>query len=175
MNRIFGLLPLLFLLACKGYKDPAPFTDPRIVNPYCNNPSAINYNWNFPGIPNDSVCIFPADIFGGTYFYHDSIFNATGLLLNEDSFYITLHQIDTTHLTIEGFCTGKVFTARANRFGAFTLDSIQGSGQFLCNGIDTLMGGGSKFDIWDTLSLHLQYQVHSDTAVVYHAGTAIKQ
>jgi len=174
MKRSYWLL-ILILGACKGYKDPAPFTDPRIVTPYCNTPSAINYNWNFPGIPDESVCVYPAEIYSGTYFYRDSIKNSSGLLLSQDSFYLHFTQIDTVRLKIEGFCTGKEFTAHANRYFKFTIDSVAGNGQLLCNGTDTLMGIGTKTDLWDSLQIRLNYEVHSDTAIYYHNGTAIKQ
>lgn len=175
MRFRFLFIPLLFLISCEGYKDPAPFTDPRIVNKYCNIPSAINYNWNFPGVPDDSVCVFPAQIYTGTYFYRDSIYNTTGLLLDQDSFYVTFNQVDTTRLQITGLCPGLILTAKANRYYHFNLDSIAGNGQFFCAGTDTIMGGGSKTDLWDTTHIHLNYEVHTDTSILVHSGTAIKQ
>ncbi len=168
-------LSILFLLSCKGYKDPAPFTDPRIVNKYCNTPSAINYNWNFPGVPDSTTCIFPAQIYSGNYFYRDSIFNSSGLLLNEDSFPLTFIQIDTTRLKIIGFCTGDTIHATATRFYKFIIDTVVGRGQLFCNPLDTISGNGSKFDLTDTLNIKLVYEVATDTGIVYHAGTATKQ
>ena len=173
----YRLLFVLLLLtaACKRYKDPAPFTDPRIQDKYCNIPSAINYNWNFPGIPNDSVCIFPAQIYKGTYFFRDSITDSSGNLLTRDSFYLTFTQIDTTRLFITGFCPNDTIRATANRFFRFTLDTLIGYGQALCNPADTIFGHGSKVDLNDTTTIRLSYQIASDTGLVYHIGTAIKQ
>ncbi len=168
-------LSMFFLLSCKRYKDPQPFTDPRIVNKYCNIPSAINYNWSFPGIPDDSMCIFPAQIYSGTYFYRDSIYNSTGLLLNQDSFLLTFTQLDTTRLRITGFCGTDSLKATANRYYKFTIDSLVGYGQLLCQPTDTIYGRGSKFDLNDTLTIRMSYEVATDTGIVYHAGTATKQ
>ena len=173
IQHLFVLI--LLFLSCKKYKDPDPFTDPRIVNKYCNIPSAINYNWNFPGIPDDSQCVFPAQIYNGSYFYHDSIYNNAGLLLSEDSFVLNFTQIDTTRLQITGFCPGNTIFAKATRFYKFTIDSIAGNGQLLCNITDTLAGKGSKFDLSDTTTIQLEYTVYTDTGIIYHAGTAIKQ
>lgn len=168
------LFALLIMTACKRYKDPAPFTDPRIVNHYCNIPSAINYNWDFPGVPDDSVCIFPAQIYNGNYFYRDSLFNSTGLLLSQDSFPLTFTQLDSTRLTITGFCPGNTIHATATRFFKFTIDSVAKNGQVLCSN-DTISGKGSKIDIYDTTQIKLIYEVATDSGIIYHAGTATKQ
>jgi hypothetical protein len=176
MRHLYYLLlfPLLFA-ACEGYKDPAPFTDPRIINNYCNIPSAINYNWNFPGIPNDSVCVFPAQIYQGNYRFYDSVFNTTGLLLEEDTLDLTFTQLDTTRLLINGFCAGLTLKATANRFFKFTLDSLAGNGQLFCTSTDTLLGGGSKTDLSDTLKMQLSFELITPTGTFLHTGTAIKQ
>lgn len=175
MTPIRLLALILLFSACKRYKDPAPFTDPRIVNKYCNIPSAINYNWNFPGVPDDSQCIFPAQIYTGTYFYHDSIYNNAGLFLYDDTLFLTFSQLDTTRMHITGFCPGNTLKATASRYFRFTIDTLVGNGQLLCNPSDTISGKGSKFDLSDTTTIRLSYEVATDTGVVYHAGTAIKQ
>jgi len=78
-------------------------------------------------------------------------------------------------MTIEGFCPGNVIHATATRFFKFTIDSLVGNGQLLCNTADTIMGRGSKFDIYDTTTIKLTYDVGTDSNVIYHSGTAIKQ
>jgi hypothetical protein len=170
-----SLLSILFLVSCKKYKDPAPFTDDRIKNKYCNDPSAINYNWDFPGIPDNTVCIYPADIFKGNYFYRDSILNLEGGVLKTDSFPITITQLDSTHLTIAGFCGSNSHSAKATRFFSFVLDSLVGYGQVFCNNKDTISGGGSKFSLSDTSTIQFDYILQTDTGVVIHQGTATKQ
>ena len=164
-----------FALSCKKYKDPDPFTDPRINNKFCNIPSAVNYNWNFPGVEDNTTCIFPAQIYNGTYFYHDSTLNSTGLVINEDSFYLHFLQIDSTKLKIIGFCANDTIEATATRFYKFTIDSVVKNGQVLCGSSDTIAGKGSKFDLSDTTTIRLQYTIATDSGVITHAGTAIKQ
>jgi hypothetical protein len=168
------IISLITFISCKKYKDPDPFTDPRIVNKYCNTPSAINYNWNFPGIPDSTTCIFPAQIYHGNYFYRDSTFNNAGLFLDEDSFNLTFIQVDTTRLRIVGFCSTDTIRATANRFYKFTIDSVAKYGQLLCSPTDTISGKGSKFDLSDTTTIKLIYQVATDTGIIYHSGTATK-
>lgn len=164
---------LVFFCACKKYVDPAPFTDPRIVNKYCNDPAAINYNWDFPGVPDNTVCVYPAEIYAGSYLFHDTIIKFTGEYISNDSFLISFLDIDSTHLKITGFCGANFHTAKANRFFKFTLDSLVGNGQTFCNGIDTIVGGGSKIAIQDTF-IQIVYQLQTDTGVVYHKGVANK-
>jgi hypothetical protein len=171
--RFIAML-ILFFCSCKRYKDPAPFTDNRIHTPYCNEPAAINYNWDFPGIPDNKVCIFPAQIFKGYYFYRDTVLDNTGLVTATDSFPISITQIDTTHLNIVGFCGAKIHTAKANRFYTFTLDSLIGNGQNLCTTNDTIWGKGQKTGIGDTTLIKFFYTTLQNHDTVSHYGTATK-
>ncbi len=171
--RIIALF-LLFFCACKKYTDPEPFTDSRIKNRYCNIPSAINYNWDFPGVEDNTTCIFPAQIYKGNYIFHDTTITQAGEFIRKDSFYISFVQIDSTKLTITGFCGATPHMATANRFFKFTLDSLKGNGQTFCNNIDTIAGGGSKTGIQDTSTIQIVYQLQTDTGVIFHKGTAFK-
>ena len=171
--RILALL-LLLTAACKKYEDPDPFTDDRIKNKYCNIPSAINYNWDFPGIADNTTCIFPAQIYKGNYLFHDTVVNALGEYISKDSFLVSFLQIDSTRLTISGFCGYNLHYAKATRFFKFTLDSLIGNGQVFCNNKDTIAGGGSKIGIHDTSTIQIVYQLQTDTGIVFHKGTAFK-
>lgn len=175
MRFYFILLIGIVFSACKKYKDPAPISDSRLTSKYCNDPAAINYNWDFPGVPDNNVCIYPAQIFKGNYMYHDSILNPEGGVLKVDSFPITIIQNDSTHLTLKGFCLGTDHTAKANRFFKFVIDSLVGYGQTYCNSKDTISGGGSKIGIGDTNTIQFNYLLQTDTGVVTHKGTAIKK
>lgn len=164
---------VLFLFSCEKYKDPDPFTDPRINKKYCNDPSAVNYNWDFPGVPDNSVCIYPAQLFKGSYFYRDSTLDANGNVVKRDSFNITIAQLDTVKVSVSGFCSS-VFSAKTNRFFRLTLDSILGPGQEYCGNNDTIMGKGSKAGISDTSFIRFDYQIDTDTGLIFHVGTATK-
>ncbi len=167
-----GFISFLFF-ACKPYKDPAPTVTDKLTKKYCNDPSAINYNWDFPGIADNSVCIYPAQIFSGNYFYRDSILDASGNLVKKDSFPIVLTQIDSVKLTITGFCVGNPLQATANRYYKFVVDSTHGWGQKMCSTTDTFSGGAQFLAIGDSL-LKFNFIVFADTGKIIHKGTAKK-
>ncbi|KXK42644.1 MAG: hypothetical protein UZ11_BCD004001243 [Bacteroidetes bacterium OLB11] len=79
------------------------------------------------------------------------------------------------YLNISGFCGAKIFTAKANRYLKFNLDTLTGIGQLFCNNQDTITLSGSKKEISDTNFISIKYQVYTDTGIVYHLGTAIKK
>lgn len=167
---------LLLLASCRKYKDPAPISDDRLDDrPYCNDPSAVNYNWDFPGYPDNAVCIYPTQLFSGNYLYVDTLLSAEGLPLATDTFPLQVTALDSTHLNLNGFCPGTAHTAKATRFFRFTLDSLLGNGQTFCGGKDTIAGGGTKSGIADTLTFQLQYTLQTDTGAFSHKGTAFKQ
>jgi hypothetical protein len=171
----YYLLVFILFGACKKYSDPAPFSDPRINNPYCNVPAALNYNWGFPGIPDNSLCIYPSTFFSGNYFYRDSTFDIGMNFLSQDSFPITITVVDTSRVNISGFCGTNVLQAKTDKFYKIKFDSTFAYGQHLCSSTDTVTGGGSKKDISDTATIKFAYTLLSDTGVSYHIGTATKQ
>lgn len=175
MKFYYLLLIVVLASACKKYQDPAPFTDDRIKTPYCNDPTAVNYNWDFPGIPDNTVCIYPTQIFEGNYFYRDSLYDKNGELTKVDSFPIYILALDTVHMKLGGFCPSTEFTAKATRYFQFTIDSLLGDGQDFCGNDDTISGKGKKSGIADTISFKFDYQIQTDTGLVTHTGTAIKQ
>jgi len=174
MQRILLIL-LLFAASCKPYQDPEPISDDRINNPYCNDPSAINYNWGFPGLPDNSLCVYPTDVFTGNYTYFDTAYDAALNVLATNSYNLQISNVDTTRLLINGFCSGITIKATANRFLDFVIDSIHGNGQVFCDPLDTIIGGGQKSDFYDSLYILFNYQIESDTGLATHKGRAVKQ
>src|ERR1043165_6289024 len=80
-----------FAFSCKKWQDPAPKEDPRLTRPYCNDPEAVNYNWDFPGKPDNSVCFYPSDLFAGTYTFWDTVTHVEKeLLLSADSLSVSI-------------------------------------------------------------------------------------
>lgn len=176
MKLIYFLVLVMLIMGCKRYKDPSPFTDSRISKPYCNDPSAINYNWDFPGIPDNSTCIYPAQIFAGNYLFKDSLIDSIGNVMAIDSFPLQIQMVDSSHLQITGFCGSLIHTAKANRFYTFTLDSLVGNGQTYCAGSqDIISGKASKTGIFDSTQFTMQYLLQTSTGSSNHHGTAIKQ
>ncbi len=176
----------LTLFSCAKWKDPAPITDPRLTNPYCNDPDAVNYNRGFPGKPDNSICFYPTDLFKGVYLFKDSVYRDT-LFISADSFYLTIEPQQNSHtkMLVSGMCRGGdplIMTAGASFIA--TLDTTIGDtttlnlGQFLCRSADTIAGTITK-PVTDTNiqfpTLLINFKVASDTGVTTHIGKAKKQ
>lgn len=170
----FILFMVTFACSCKKYKDTPPITDPRINNPYCNDPAAVNYNWGFPGIPDNSVCIYPADIFTGNYIFRDSVYNTNNTIAYRDTFALQISKADSTKIFITGFCGVLQIQAKANRYYSFNIDSLVSKGQVFCNTTDTISGKGEINFLGDSL-LKFNYQILTDSGFIYHTGSALKQ
>ena len=182
MKRVFLYTFLCFcsiviVVACQKWKDKPPGSDPRLTNPYCNDPLAVNYNWGFPGRPDDSVCFYPTDVFKGVYVFNDSV------LLSDNTF--SYAQIDTLHfyaltkskLGITGFCAGGD-TLKMSVDAALkpTVDSVVGNGQILCSGLDTISGYLNR-NLGDTTgkTIAITFTSNTPSGILIHNGNAIKQ
>jgi hypothetical protein len=167
-------------LSCKKYKDSKPVTDPRLNKHYCNDPNAVNFNWDFPGIPDNSVCFYPTDVFQGVYEFHDSVFLKTsGLYIHADTVVITIHKLSNTKFSMLGFCPSGdslIFTAGASFTGTADTtvgDTLTNRGQLFCSVADTINGSITKDRIDTGGLLTFYFQVYSDTGVTtLHIGTA---
>jgi len=185
---LFFALGAFFVLSCAKYKDTKATPDPRLTNPYCNDPTAVNYNWGFPGVPDSSICFYPTDVFNGTWEYHDSVFvQPSGLFIYADSFVMTITKLSKTQMTVLGFCSGGgSLNLTAGPLFVATVDStIKDSllnatigadeGQPFCIAQDTVNGTFTKDIISDSI-IHVSLTVNSDTGVVStHIGTAYKK
>ncbi len=167
-------------LSCAKYVDKKADPDPRLSKHYCNDPDAVNYNWDFPGVPDNTTCFYPTDIFKGVYEFHDSVFLKTeGFFISSDTFDLTITKINNTQFTIGGFCTqGAVLSLTAGPNFTASLDTTLGDsvtrvyGQAFCTVADTVSGSLSKDRLNDSL-LFVTFQVASDTGVTTtHVGTA---
>jgi hypothetical protein len=178
----------VFVLSCIKYKDTKATPDPRLTNPYCNDPNAVNYNWGFPGKPDSTVCFYPTDVFSGTWEYHDSVFvQPSGLFIYADSFVMTITKLSRTKMTVSGFCGGGgSLTLTAGLLFIATVDTTIGDsllnatinadeGQPFCMPQDTVNGTFTKNIISDSM-MSIVLTVNSDTGVIStHIGTAYKK
>jgi hypothetical protein len=170
---------LFILVACQKWKDPAAKTDPRLTNPYCNDPEAVNYNWGFPGKPDSTTCVYPADKYVGDYLYHDSVYLADNTLTYAKPTPDTLHiyALSKTIIGVVGFCDDKsMLKFDVDRTLNTIMDTTGGAkGQMFCTPGDTATGGISP-DATDTT--HSRYfinlSVQIDTLVNIHKGIARK-
>lgn len=183
MNKKLAILLFCFatlsVVACKKWADPAPTSDPRINNPYCNDPEAVNYNWGFPGVPDNTKCFFPSDIFNGTYQFTDSVYQAsTGFFIFTQQQTLQVVKRSQNKLEVFGLCgTGSLFITAHRNFIA-TIDTTVGDtsiinrGQLLCRTQDTA-SGTITYNRIDSL-LHISITVVSDTGITIHTGKAKK-
>ena len=170
------------LFSCAKWKDPKPVNDPRLTNPYRNDPTAVNYNWGFPGKPDNTVCFYPSDLFQGSYLFYDSVYlSPSGLFISADSFIIKISKISNSKIGVTGFCnSGKQLTLTAGPTYVATMDTTVGDtttmnpGQLLCRIQDTISGTISK-DRVDSNLLHINLRVVSDTGTALFVGRARKQ
>ena len=172
------------IYSCKKYTDPKAVADPRLTNPYCNDPAAVNYNVGFPGKPDNTVCYYPSDLFKGVYFFHDSIYlTATNIFLYVDSFTLTIQEMPNSNrakIKVTGMCqSGDFMTLTAGPTYVATLDtsirdtSVVNWGQTLCRSEDTVAGTFTR-DRVDSAVIHIYLRVASDTGVTTHIGDARK-
>lgn len=174
------LFVLLFYASCKQPEDQPGPDDPRLQDKrYCNDPEAVNYNWDFPGKPDNSVCFYASDVFKGNYFYVDSAYNIDNELLSSDTFLFKVIPLSRKTLATVGlFCTNDTLFFTADKFATATIDSISGDGQVLkyCPIQDTISGSIAG-SLYDSLSSRLNiYATFTRTgSTVYHRGTARKQ
>jgi hypothetical protein len=158
--------------ACKPYKDPAP-KDLGLTNPYCNNPFAVNFNWGFPGKPDNTVCIFPAQVFAGNYKLYDSITSNNASTIFNDSALVSLAQLNDSTLTLSNHCVGNNYVVRATKTLQFYVDSTTLLGAPFCNG-DTIAGNARKLNIDDSIITYT-YDLNNNGTTIKHKAILIKQ
>jgi hypothetical protein len=167
-------------VSCTKKTDTKATPDPRLTTHYCNDPAAVNYNWGFPGIADNTVCFYPTDIFKGVYEYHDSVFfKSSGFFIRADTFLLTINRHSNSKFSVIGFCASGdslLLTAGANYIA--TVDTTLGDstttirGQALCSTADTINGVLNKDRLNDSI-IYINFVVASDTGVIStHVGTA---
>lgn len=182
LSTTISLLLLLAIIAlsCKKWVDAPPVDDPRLTNPYCNDPDAVNYNWGFPGKPDNTVCFYPSDVFAGNYMLHDTV-TKDDLFISADSMPLTIVKLSKRGIRIEGLCpAGATLLGSAGAEYFASLDTTVGDsltlypGQFFCRHQDTVTGFLYR-DKVDSSLMYLNFSVRSDTGTTTHKGRAIKK
>ncbi len=181
--RLPSTLKICLLLAsvcasasCKKYQDEPGNTDPRLSRKYCNDPEAVNYNFDFPGTADNSICFYPSDAFSGDYVFTDTVYSSANQIVRLDSLHLQLGALSHTKLTLKGFCSGgnDLLRFTANRQLRATADTVVLNGQLLCRPKDTISGVLTR-RLGDSLGLRIFLTVVSDTGVTTHSGTAYKR
>lgn len=180
-----ALLWLIGMTACKKYEDN-PAGDNDFKSRYCNDPLAVNYNWGFPGKPDNGLCVYPRDLFEGTYILEDSILYEDFTIERVVTRKMVISAIDYNHLniTIDSFCANAANTTMpftADRFYKATIDSVRRSddstllpGRPVCSA-DTINGYMMR-DRVDSTIIQIYFTMMGETGKIRrHKGTAIKQ
>ena len=180
-----ALLLLSGLVACKKYKDPDG-KDLGLTNKYCNDPLAANFNQGFPGTPDNSVCVYPADTFVGNWMLLDSVF------LPDLTTFVAVHNYNLVFaqqslatdsfrnkLSVSGFCSnGNKLNLTANKYNLALTDSLidQTLGQqFFCQNTDTVSGSFKVVKDSLTTKMNILLTESNPSGTFIHVGTAIKQ
>lgn len=179
MQKIFLLIitSTIFIACNKNNGQTKPDVDDQLNRPYCNDPIAINYNDSFPGVPDNSTCIYPEDKFIGSWQVTDSTFKMDSTFLSADSRTITIVSLgesskDKLKINRWNTCATPLFIT-ANKFGKANIDNLlsSDSGQVLC--IDTMVG---YFQLTDTNEsvMRISINAKSDISNYFHKAIATK-
>lgn len=175
---LFTFVASIFMGSCSKYKDEAGEYDPRLKRPYCNDPEAVNYNWDFPGTPDSTVCYYPEDMLSGNYTLLDSIYSSDDVLdtLGIRTVYFSVYPLSRGNIGLVGLCGSDTLFFTTDRFYFIAADSLFEQGQPYCSPLDTFTGTMRYFP-GDTSYLQLNLTVDGGTlsGIRYHRGTAIKQ
>jgi hypothetical protein len=150
-------------------------SDPRLDRKYCNDPEAVNYNRDFPGTADNSVCYYPSDAFSGQYSFVDSIYDQGEKLIKEESLTLVITRVTNSKFKMEGLCGagGTIINFTSNRQLHADADTIVTGGQILCRPKDTLSGYIAQNPV-DSNRIRFTIQVVSDTAINLHQGMAYR-
>ncbi len=107
---VLFIISLFSVGSCRKYSDPAPIEDERLdTNFYCNDPDAVNYNWDFPGTPDQGECIFPADAFEGSYTILDSSFSTTDSFVSASVYNNgELDKVANNYVNLSNYCNTSI-------------------------------------------------------------------
>jgi hypothetical protein len=171
---IGGILSVLLIGGCQKYEDVPGQYDPRLDRKYCNDPEAVNFNFDFPGTADNSVCYYPADVFAGTYSFIDSVYTSANKMAFSKQLTLAVQAQGHGKFDLSGFCSGNTLHFTVNRTLKASADSTVPNGHTLCRVQDTVSGYLIR-KLGDSTRLHVLLTVVSDTGATIHQGTAYKQ
>lgn len=173
------LATLLCLTACnKEDKKGEDVTD-KLKNKYCNIPGAINYNWNFPGIEDNSICYFATDYYEGTWKLTDSVRLEDSTFVRVDTLYLEFNKIgsDTTNskMHLRRWCITSDIWVQVNKYYIGMTDTTQNAEgwQLVCNGRDSLKINFSR-NVFDSTIVDFTIRQFNNDTMYYHQATGVK-
>ena len=176
------IVAVTLVYACSKSTPFDTVTEDDLSTHYCNDPIAINYNIGFPGTADNSICIYPTEVFDGTYQLADSVYNGEFELDTVLYYNVGFYAKSRTELRMYGFCVnGDTVRLTADRYYKASVDSTLTlpdsnliEGHVFCRAIDTIKGSISKYSS-DSNKLRINFIIASDTGINYHIGTGVKK
>lgn len=169
----------MFFIACEKYKDKkGDDIQDQLKNKYCNIPFAINYNWGFPGIEDNSTCYFAYEFFEGSWIFIDTV-SKDEVVLSIDTIPISFarKEADTTLASIEmmGLCNLEKLNLITDKFYNAITDTMENGEKFqvICNNQDTIAGTIARH-ISDSTNLSIKLSVTNANGTFIHKGIAIR-
>jgi hypothetical protein len=170
---------LLGIWSCNKDDGDVPDVSDKLTNRYCNIPQAVNYNHGFPGIEDNSLCIFGTDYYRGNWIVVDTIKLGDSTLIDIDTlfFNISLMPNDTSYskMYLRGWCGNENIIMNIDKyyFGRSDTFANQDGWQRICNS-DSILISVSK-NIMDTSSVIFRISESVNNELRYHIGKGVKQ
>lgn len=151
----------------------------QLTNKYCNLPSAVNYNWGFPGIEDNSTCFFARDYFIGNWNFVDTVLleDSTFIEAKVYNFQFEAQDGDTSHtkMNMKGWCGSSNILLAVNRYyiaNSDTTNNVEGW-QIVCNGTDSVKVDLSR-NMIDTNKVDIHIRQFRNDTLFHHRGQAVK-
>lgn len=175
-----AILMALLGVGCSTYTDPEkPDIEDELQNKYCNIPTAVNYNWNFPGKEDNSICFYSWDLYEGSWQFIYDVYAANNNIdkLFSDTIILSFSKnvADTTKasMQVSGWCASGSMNILIDRFYIAKTDTMPNGFNYQIVCLDTLSGTLEK-NILDTATLSLKMAVNSPNGQFNYIGVGTK-
>ncbi len=175
-NKCVVVLGIFAFASCtKGEDTASPDISDLLTNRYCNNPNAVNYNWNFPGIEDNATCFFSYYFYEGDWIFIDTIRRSDSSIVGVETYYLNFEKIipDTSEslMAMSGWCSSASLIIHVDRFYFARTDSFDNNGgwQKMCSNSDSIFVQMRK-DIVDTTALDINIQEVKNNETFFHRG-----
>lgn len=176
----YAVLWLILGVSCSTYTDPEkPDIDDQLQNKYCNIPTAVNYNWNFPGKEDNSICFYSWDFYEGRWQFINDVYAANNNVekLYSDTIVLSFSKnaADTAkaEMQVSGWCGSGNFNILIDRFYIAKTDTMPNGFNYQIVCLDTISGTLEK-NIMDTSTLSLKMSVLSPNGQFNYIGIGTK-
>lgn len=163
----------------KVEEQQSPDISGQLTSHYCNDPDAANYNVGFPGIPDNSVCVYPYDKFLGEWEVHDSIFKADSsfheVIIRHFNIQAATFDTNKTAMMIHDWCSTPI-EIFCNKYGKAYIKNMldyPDSAQVVCSN-DSIMGTFTLINNEDS-AMRISLINKNTVGHFFHKSTAVKR